>query len=191
MSVHDSETISNSLAHPTVPANEAIGINGHANWVTSALDRHGGELTRYAQRFIHDPSRAQDVVQETFLRLCQQQPGELVGRLVPWLFAVCRNVALDVRRKEQKMSSLVEDSASAVSAIQAPPSEQVEQAELAGQVNQMLTRLPDNQQEVIRLKFQQGMSYKEISSVTGLSVTNVGFLIHTGLKKLREWAKAS
>ena len=53
----------------------------------------------------------------------------------------------------------------------------------------MLARLPENQQEVIRLKFQQGLSYKEISSVTGLSVTNVGFLIHTGLKRLREWAR--
>jgi RNA polymerase sigma-70 factor (ECF subfamily) len=46
--------------------------------------------------------------------------------------------------------------------------------------------LPKNQQEVIRLKFQHGLSYKEISTVTNLSVTNVGFLIHTGLKVLRE-----
>ena len=48
-----------------------------------------------------------------------------------------------------------------------------------------LSRLPENQQEVIRLKFQHGLSYKQISSVTRLSVTNVGFLIHTGLKTLR------
>ncbi|MDB5390668.1 MAG: polymerase, sigma-24 subunit, subfamily [Planctomycetaceae bacterium] len=89
------------------------------------------------------------------------------------------------------MSTLVDEAVGSVTATQAPPSEQVEQAELAGQVLQMLNRLPDNQQEVIRLKFQQGMSYKEISGVTGLTVTNVGFLIHTGLKKLREWAKVA
>jgi RNA polymerase sigma-70 factor (ECF subfamily) len=38
---------------------------------------------------------------------------------------------------------------------------------------------------VIRLKFQHGMSYKQISQITHLTVTNVGFLIHTGLKTLR------
>jgi RNA polymerase sigma factor (sigma-70 family) len=191
MSVHDSETISNSLTHSAIPENGSVGVGCHSSWVTSALDRHGGELTRYAQRFLNDPGGAQDVVQETFLRLCQQQQSKLNGRLIPWLFAVCRNVALDVRRKEQKMSSLVDEAVGSVSTNQVTPSEQVEQAELAGQVIQLLTRLPENQQEVIRLKFQQGMSYKEISSVTGLTVTNVGFLIHTGLKKLREWAKVA
>ena len=45
--------------------------------------------------------------------------------------------------------------------------------------------LPDNQQEVVRLKFQNGMSYKEIATVTELSVTNVGFLLHTAINTLR------
>jgi RNA polymerase sigma factor (sigma-70 family) len=163
----------------------------HLSWITAALDRHGGDLARYALRFLHDHSRAQDVVQETFLRLCQQQQAELDGRLVPWLFTVCRNVALDVRRREQKMSSLAAEGVATVSSSQLPPPDQIEQSELAGHVLEMLPRLPENQQEVIRLKFQQGLSYKEISSVTGLSVTNVGFLIHTGLKRLREWARAA
>ena len=43
-----------------------------------------------------------------------------------------------------------------------------------------------NQREVIRLKFQNDLSYKEIAEVTGLSATNVGFLLHVALKKLRE-----
>ena len=49
----------------------------------------------------------------------------------------------------------------------------------------MLDQLPDNQQEVVRLKFQNDLSYKEIADITHLTVTNVGFLLHTGLKKLR------
>ena len=53
------------------------------------------------------------------------------------------------------------------------------------QVTACLDKLSANQREVIRLKFQQGMSYKEISEVTGLSSGNVGFLIHTGLKRMR------
>ena len=50
----------------------------------------------------------------------------------------------------------------------------------------LLDRLPETQQEVIRLKFQHGLSYKEISASTGLSVTNVGFILHTGIKRLRK-----
>jgi RNA polymerase sigma-70 factor (ECF subfamily) len=49
-----------------------------------------------------------------------------------------------------------------------------------------LRQLPRNQQECIRLKFQGGLSYKQISHFTNLTVTNVGFLIHTGLKTLRQ-----
>ena len=49
----------------------------------------------------------------------------------------------------------------------------------------LIDHLPPNQQEVIRLKFQQGFSYKEISRITQLSVTNVGFLIHTAVTRLR------
>ena len=165
--------------------------HGQFGWINAALDRHGGDLARYALRFLHDQNQAQDVVQETFLRLCQQQPADLDGHLVPWLFAVCRNLALDVRRQEQKMSALIDEAAAISETPQLGPPEQLEQTELAGHVLELVARLPDNQQEVLRLKFQQGLSYKEISSITGLSVTNVGFLVHTGLKRLREWTRTA
>lgn len=61
----------------------------------------------------------------------------------------------------------------------------VDKEERLTQVVNCLDRLSENQREVIRLKFQQGLSYKEISVVTGLSIGNVGFLLHTGLKRMR------
>ena len=62
----------------------------------------------------------------------------------------------------------------------------MEQTEQLAEVLKVLTTLPSNQQEVLRLKFQGDLSYMEISQVTSLSVSNVGFLIHTGLKTIRE-----
>lgn len=62
----------------------------------------------------------------------------------------------------------------------------MEQTETYHSALKVLETLPVSQQEVIRLKFQNELTYKEISQVTGLSITNVGFLIHTGLKAIRQ-----
>ncbi len=67
----------------------------------------------------------------------------------------------------------------------APP-DVLERKESESQVMTAVGTLPENQQEVIRLKFQHGLSYREISRVTKLSESNVGFLLHTGLKALRQ-----
>jgi RNA polymerase sigma-70 factor (ECF subfamily) len=65
------------------------------------------------------------------------------------------------------------------------PSVRLEQSESAAIALRLLDQLSPNQREVIRLKFQNDLSYKEIAAITELTVTNVGFLIHTGLKRLR------
>jgi RNA polymerase sigma-70 factor (ECF subfamily) len=57
--------------------------------------------------------------------------------------------------------------------------------DLSARVLDLLEVLPINQREVIRLKFQNGFSYQEISRISGHSVSNVGYLIHAGVKALR------
>ena len=163
--------------------------NGRASnldWIRSALDRYEGSLTQYAQRITGDVERARDVVQETFLRLCKEKRSQLDGHLPEWLFTVCRNKALDVRRKEQRMTTaeLVE-----AESRESAPTVVAEQRDSAERILDLLAQLPDNQQEVIRLKFQNGLSYREISQVTDLSISNVGFLIHRGVKTIREKTK--
>ena len=65
------------------------------------------------------------------------------------------------------------------------PADVAERRDSAARVLDLLETLPASQREVIRLKFQNGFSYREISRISGHSVTNVGYLIHTGLKTLR------
>ncbi len=62
----------------------------------------------------------------------------------------------------------------------------LEQAENVSQATKLLGQLPENQQEVIRLKMQDGLSYREIAEITGLSISNVGFLLHKGIRTIRE-----
>ena len=159
-------------------------------WVRAALDRYEAPLTRYAARITGDLDAARDVVQETFLRLCAENPAELDHRLAPWLFAVCRRRALDVRRKEKRMRPLTDTAEQARESRDPAPSAAAERQDTSRQVLAVLGTLPENQQEVIRLRFQNGLSYKEISAVTSLTVGNVGFLIHTALQTLRNTLKA-
>ena len=71
------------------------------------------------------------------------------------------------------------------------PDVTAETRDTAGRILGLVEALPENQREVVRLKFQHGMSYREIAGVLDLSVTNVGFLIHTALKSLRQAAGAA
>lgn len=156
-----------------------------SEWVHRALEEHEAPLLRYAFSLTGDLETARDVVQDTFLRLCEQDPEAIGQRLAPWLFTVCRNRVVDVRRKEQRMSPLTEIDLERAEAAGPDPSGAAEVAEGAGLVMAFLEQLPVNQREVVRLKFQGQMSYEEISQVTALSVGNVGFLLHTALKTLR------
>ena len=58
-----------------------------------------------------------------------------------------------------------------------------------GFIPRLLAQLPERQQEVIRLKFQQQLSYREIAQTLDLTESNVGYLIHTGIKTMREQMK--
>jgi|SRR5579864_6501801 len=156
-----------------------------STWVRTAVSRFEAPLTLYAARLLGDADRARDVVQETFLRLCGQEQSRVADRLAEWLFTVCRNRALDVLRKERRMTRLSEEQIELRTSPEPGPPDLVEHAESAAQVLRLMEALPANQREVIRLKFQNGFSYREISRISGHSVTNVGYLIHTGLRTIR------
>ncbi len=165
--------------------------SGKAEWLRSAIERFEGPLTRYAASLTGDVEGARDVVQDTFVRLCGQTPEQLNGCLAAWLFTVCRHRAFNVRRKESRMTALTEMDLETEAAEGPTPAMAAEQKEATGEMLRLVAALPPNQQEVVRLKFQGGLSYEEISQVTKLSVSNVGFLLHTAIKTLRVQMQAS
>lgn len=162
--------------------------NGHlskSDWIRAAVERYEAPLVRYAASIAHDLDRARDAVQDTFLRLCATEPSRVEGHLAEWLFTVCRNRVIDSCRKEARLQPLDEMSVAEVQSKDPSPADVLERQEAANEAATALRSLSANQQEVVRLKFQHGLSYQEISRITGLSVTNVGFLLHTAIKKLR------
>ncbi|MBK7874292.1 MAG: sigma-70 family RNA polymerase sigma factor [Planctomycetes bacterium] len=155
-------------------------------WIQEALRRYEPRLLLYAAKVCGRTERARDVVQETFLELCAAKRDAVEGHLAAWLFTVCRNKAFDALRKDEGMETtddvgVIEHRDPAVD-----PARSLAQGEEHARVLRLMTKLPAKQQEALRLKFQGGLSYKEIAAVMGESVSNVGFLIHVALKALRE-----
>lgn len=156
-----------------------------AEWFRAAVDRHSGPLTRYAAVILGDVDRARDVVQDTFLRLWREDPERVQARLAEWLFTVCRNRALDTLRKDGRLQSVEELDMNEPICPAPNPARAAELRDTHQRALAILARLPRSQQEVVRLKFQNGLSYEEISRVTNRTVSNVGVLIHMAMKTLR------
>ena len=156
-----------------------------SNWIRKALAEFESPLMRYAVSLLGNVDRARDVVQETFLKLCQQERDTVRQHLAPWLFKVCRNLALDLRRKEVRMAVVTQAHTTRLRDTAPAPGDVLERKEALSMVNRLMEDLSENQREVLRLKFQGGLRYREISEITGLSVSNVGFLLHTAIKTLR------
>ena len=152
------------------------------DWIRGVVEQFSGPLTLYTLHLLGNLEQARDVVQETFIKLCAQRRDAIEPKLKYWLYLVCRNAAFDLLRKEKHMTPLTDAHEPASESATAD-----EALEGTGQADMLraLEALPPNQREVIRLKFLHGQSYREISQLTSLSESNIGFLIHTGLKTLR------
>ncbi len=154
-----------------------------------------GQLIRFATNITRDSDLARDVAQDTFMKWIRAMlPDSTVSippegdRLKAWLFTVCRNRALDIVRKEKNMNHLDEES-KRIASPASSPSVVAETSEEVGRVTSAMASLPEKQQEVLRLKYQNGFTYRQIADITGNSISHVGVLIHNGLQKLRNHFK--
>ena len=164
-----------------------------AHDLPALLARYERPLVRYSWSILGDLEAARDVVQETFIRLCRRwetdgsdPSGD--AHTEAWLFTVTRNLSIDHQRKQSRIIYLPQTEERM--AEEPGPGAALEQREEQDSLFGLLDQLSENQREVVRLKFQNDLSYKEIADITNLTVTNVGFLLHTGLKKLRALLEA-
>jgi RNA polymerase sigma factor (sigma-70 family) len=159
----------------------------HSAWIRAALERHEAPLLRYATRLLRgDVDRARDVVQDTFMKLCQADRGRVEGHLEAWLFTVCRNRAIDVGRKEGRMGALDRAKRAVLESREAGPGELAARRIAHQRVLELLEDLDPDQQRAFRLKFREHKSYREISAEMGTSLGRVSKLITTAMATIRE-----
>lgn len=148
------------------------------------FEEEEGPLLRYAYGVLGRREVAEDLVQEAFLRL--QVHWVEVNQPKPWLYRCVKNLALNYRRDHRRESDgevpeQADDSRS--------PDGELSKYEAAGAVRLLLAELPEVERSLIRLKYQEGLAYAEISERTGLSVGNVGYKLHHLLKSLADGLK--
>ena len=137
--------------------------------ITQALDDYESLLISYAREITGELESAKDAVQETFLRLSSQNLNVLQPRLRPWLFVVCRNCALDHERASDDPA----------------PDERAMVSEEGRRLWDLVAGLPLQQREIVKLKFEAGLSYKEMAETLKTSVSTIGVQLHEAMQTLR------
>ena len=133
-------------------------------------------LLHYAYTILRDWEECKDVVQEAFTRL-YQQCNTIRGNPQAWLFRVVRNLAIDQRRRGKRRGGSVDN-------ITPFPDRARSNPDLKLEIEEALATLSERDRSVVVLKVVEGMSYAEIAGALGLTPSNVGYILHHGLKKL-------
>ena len=152
-------------------------------------------LLSYALRLCGGREAAEDLVQEAFMKLHGQFTEVREPRR--WLYRTVHNLALNHRRDNAKLVSLTPvDTSQSRESCSSPepdvtdesplPDEQLARIEGIGLVRLSLAALDERSRELIRLKFNEDLSYAEISVRTGLKLGHVGYLLHHALKAIEQ-----
>jgi len=154
----------------------------------AVITAHESVLLRYVTRIVNDAAAAQDVVQETFVKLFRawRNGARPTDNLRPWLYRVAHNTAIDYIRHESRLHRLHEQAALERAAPDQNPGDPPERVHI---VLDHLRRLDPAEQQVLLLRMQEGLSYREISLITGRTEGNIGCILHHAVKKISESLK--
>lgn len=167
------------LARPSAsppPEGSAPGFD-----LAGEYDAHSRVLFAFAVNALHDRGAAEDCVQETFLRAWRARasfdPQRAAART--WLFAILRNVVIDLQRSIQRMPRVVEQDAAPEPA--APATEPLDRL----QVLEGLAKLSEEHRSAVVAIHLSGESYTEVAARTGVPVATLRTRVYYALRALR------
>lgn len=151
------------------------------------VDRYLTSITRFALRILHDTSEAEEVAQETFLKLWTEA-AHFEPRAQPktWLYRIARNQCIDRLRKRRTHGQSVDIDSQEQSSGEDRPSLLFARKQTAERVDRALAALPERQREAISLVHYEGMSGAEACEVLDVSVEALESLLTRGRRGLRE-----
>lgn len=152
-------------------------------------DRHHRAVFNFLLRFLGDRRAAEDLLQETFLRVfAHRQAYRSTAAFRTWLFTIARNLLIDRgRRARTRPEALGDELLREVADAWPDPLAVLEGRSLEERLQAGVNRLPPFQREVVLLSRFAGLSHDEIAHVTGASPAAVRVALHRGLRRLRDF----
>lgn len=159
-------------------------VGGNNKAFDLLLSRTQSKLFSYILFVVHDHDRANDVFQETFVKVITKlHQGKYVnsGKFSAWLMRIAHNVIMDWYR-DHRTENIVEpneendlSNISSRDLMEANVESQYVNTQVMNDVTRMMNQLPPTQREVVYMRFYQDMSFKEIAETTGVSInTSLG-----------------
>ncbi|WP_165917262.1 RNA polymerase sigma-70 factor [Flaviaesturariibacter aridisoli] len=165
---------------------QRIGAAGDAGAYRDLFLRYHDRLVAFAGHITHNRFTAEEVVSDVFLRLWINR-GKLEQIANPnlYLYIAVRNAALNARDKERRHAHLPEAHSEALAAGSASDPEQLLLGrEAGGRIEAIVNRLPAQCQLILRLVKEEGLRYKEVAALLGLSVKTVETQISIALRRI-------
>lgn len=159
--------------------------------VATLIGRYQRRLYRYLLRLVSDPAAAEDIFQQTWLRVIEKIRQYDAGRgFEPWLFSIARHLAIDHLRRTRPASLDEEYPGGSWSDTVPSPAptalDRFLRSERTSLVMRQLERLPAIYREVLTLRFEEEMKIEEIAGLTGLPLGTVKSRLRRALLALRE-----
>jgi RNA polymerase sigma-70 factor (ECF subfamily) len=182
---------SNRIEHRVQPTDEQLMeavTQGDLAALRPLVERHHGPLLGFLYRMVGgDHHLAEDLVQETFIRLIRQRTYAAGRPFKPWLYAIAANLARDHFRSRSAAAAVAGDLGLLDLADPAPGPESIAIASnSSGVLMSTLTRLPHEYRATILLRFFQDMSLADIAIATNVPLGTVKSRLSVGTRKLRE-----
>jgi RNA polymerase sigma-70 factor (ECF subfamily) len=158
-------------------------LDADAQWVSAAYAAHGPELYRFALRSLGDSGLAEEAVQNTYLRAWRNADryDEELGSLRTWLFAIIRNVVIDVARAR----SIRFGTTDGVTVEAAIDDDDIDRMLVAWQVEEALRRLSDEHRTVLVETYYRARPYAAVAAELGVPVGTIKSRVYYALRQLR------
>ena len=172
---------------------------GDVNALSELIARYQNRLYRYLLRMVRQPAEAEDLFQQTWLKVVERiRSFDASRNFDAWLFTLARNLAIDHLRRihpqslDQPMTNDTnpETAADRLCSEEAAAFDRVLAAERRSHIGEALAALPVIYREVLALRFEEEMKIEEIAQVTGTPLSTVKTRLRRSLEQLRSSLQA-
>ncbi|MBC7642041.1 MAG: sigma-70 family RNA polymerase sigma factor [Flavobacterium sp.] len=152
-------------------------VAGNENALSILINRHQSKIYGFIYSKIPDRDVCDDVFQETFIKVIKTLKSNSYneeGKFLPWVMRIAHNLIIDHFRKNKKMPMLRETEEFSIFSILGDHAPTIENKMISDQIEKdlkkLIKHLPDDQREVLMMRYYQDLSFKEISELTGVSI---------------------